>query len=55
MRVFAEAVDLGAAEKELELGKSDVRQAVHTPLDDACVEVARKVCERSVGMRCEGR
>ena len=53
MRILAQAVDLGGAKEELELGEGHVWQSVHAPLDDARVEVAREVRKRPLWMHRE--
>lgn len=51
--VLAEAVYLRTAKQELQLSQSNVRQAVHAPLNDACVEVTGEIGERSVRVSCK--
>ena len=48
MCILAKAVYLRTAKQELQLSQSNVRQAVHAPLDDASVEVTGEVGEGSV-------
>ncbi len=46
-------VNFWAIEQEFELCKSYIGQPMHTPLYNACIEMAREVAERFVRVHCE--
>ena len=54
VRIFAQAVDLRTAKKELKLSQANIWQAMHAPLDDAGVKVTGEVGEGSLWVSSEG-